>query len=102
MGRAVNERQVKEEARGPKAICSLSGRACKCALGKGCGRGVVDPLASEALLAARTAHAHIQGGVDELAHAVERLSRRRAYPAPEWRDIGRQLETLLEQLRNTL
>lgn len=84
------------------AICSLTGRACLCALGKGCGRGVVDPHADEALQWARTARLRLTDAIEALDLALDRLARNRQYPAPEWREIQRLTSAAIKLLGETL
>ena len=96
----MNEKEIKDNAR--EAICSLSGKPCRCSIGKGCGRGVVDPLADEALRYARTAAMRLDVAGTDLGFALESLRWERRFPATEWRDFGRRIEQLIDELQRTL
>ena len=80
------------------AVCSLTGRKCKCSIGKGCGRGVVDPTANEALLWARTSILRLQDAAEALDLAVDELVYERPFPGPEWRDKVRRINQLIDEL----
>lgn len=86
----------------PVAICSLTGRACKCAIGQGCGRGCLDPAANEAVRWAKSADIRISDAVDALDLALDGLMFERTYPAPEWRETQRLLAAARALLKDTL
>jgi hypothetical protein len=82
-------------------ICSLTGRACKCSIGKGCGRGIVDKVAGEALSWAGAADIKLSAAIDDLDLALRSLTRNRQYPAPEWRETQRLIHAARSLLKET-
>lgn len=83
-------------------ICSLSGKPCKCSTGQGCGRGIVDPCAGEAIQWAKAAAYRLTDASEALTLALKQLSRYRPYPAPEWRETQRLIHAAKKLLEETL
>lgn len=85
-----------------KAICSRTGRACRCESGAGCvqrgKRSTLDTVPSASLSWARTAMLRLTDAAEALDVAIDGLHFRRSAPAPEWRDKIRRINRLVREL----
>lgn len=84
------------------AICSITGKACRCEsrsreIGTSV-RACVDTDTTKALQWARTALLRLRNAADALDLAVDALVFERPIPGPEWRDKVRRINRLIEEL----
>jgi len=100
-----NEKEVKDAARkrssgAREALCSSTGRACKCGAGAGCTRvrSAVDPIPKDMVRWLRTARIRLVEANDNLDQVTEDYLIRRAYPGPEVREIRRKVQTAIAMI----
>lgn len=84
------------------AICSATGRPCKCETDTGCsprlGKSAVDPLPREMVRWLRTARLHLEATNDALDNVHGDYEIKRAFPGPEVREVRRKVVTAIAML----
>lgn len=96
----MNEREVKKGL--SNAICSRTGRPCRCEVGAGCSRTpsskALDADSSAALRWARVSLLRLEDAAEALERALFLLPFERVHPAPEWGDKLRRINALIAEL----
>ncbi len=94
----MNEKQVKERA----AVCSVSGRPCKCGT-QGCrplGEPTLEPLPDEAVLEALNSRDFLRDAIGWLDLALQACPRDRQ--APEFREAQRLIQAAIKLINERL
>lgn len=98
----ASEKEVKEGTAAP--VCSVTLRRCDCGDSGRCQSRrdsmVVDNASTQTVLLIRTAGVYLETVIETLMEAGGTMIHRRAYPAPEVRQIILDLSKIRSDLRN--
>lgn len=88
---------MSEEEDPNAAICSATGKRCRCGSPSGCDTrrwsSPVDKIPAEIVRALKTARLYLDSAEYHLDHALDIDLYQRAYPGPECREIRRKVTT---------
>ncbi len=101
----MNEKEVKEAAAAGGAVCSITGRRCKCDVRSGCANRNerLDRAPEEVVRWIAVAHIRLDGVREALLEAQDSAGgKRRLFPLPEARDWRRRIDELQREIESVL